>query len=224
LTALAFRALAFAERYGVMIAVVAGDHLWWQSRGPTPGRALKALKAAKGELIDLLVRYRFDSAGGLAGDDLLAALQVGGFAVRRYGVNAALDALGGAVDRVPGTSLLHAFADRQSEYGLALRALGAPDCVEGNAPALREEAAAIGGRADETEEKRSTAMQARELLRHLRNLGFRAYLERGALYLTDTTNWRRDLFRFISPTLVFEVLNAGLDDDSAMLDPREDSM
>ena len=76
MTALALRALAFAERYGVTIAVVAGDRLCWQSRGPTPGRALKALKAAKGELIDLLVRYRLDSAGGLAGDDLLAALQV----------------------------------------------------------------------------------------------------------------------------------------------------
>ena len=102
MTALALRALAFAERYGVTIAVVAGDRLSWQSQGPTPGRALEALKAAKGELIDLLVRYRLDSAGGLAGDDLLATLQVGGFAVRRYGVNAALDdALGGALHRVP---------------------------------------------------------------------------------------------------------------------------
>ena len=89
--------------------------------------------------------------------------------------------------------------------------------------ALREESAAIGGRADETDEKRSAAMQARELLGHLRDLGFRAYLDQGALYLADTTGWRRDLFRFISPTLVFEVLNAGLDDDPALLDPREDS-
>ena len=146
MTALAFRALAFAERYGVTIAVVGGDRLSWQSRGPTPGRALEALKAAKGELIDLLVRYRLDSAGGLAGDDLLAALQVAGFAVRRYGVNAALDdALGSALDRVP-TSLLYAFADKQAEYSLALRALGAPDCLEGNARAVREETAAIGGR------------------------------------------------------------------------------
>ena len=83
LTALALRALAFAERYGVTIAVVAGDRLCWQSRGPTPGRALDALKVAKRELIDLLVHYRLDSAGGLAGDDLLAALQVAAFAVRR---------------------------------------------------------------------------------------------------------------------------------------------
>src|SRR5271169_1019867 len=78
MTALALRALAFAERYGVTIAVVAGDRLCWQSRGPTPGRALDALRAAKGELIDLLVHYRLHSAGGLAGDDLLAALQVAG--------------------------------------------------------------------------------------------------------------------------------------------------
>ena len=82
MTALALRALTFAERYGITIAVVASDRLSWQSQGPTPGWALKALKAAKGELIDLLVRYRLDSAGGLAGDDLLAALRVKGFAAR----------------------------------------------------------------------------------------------------------------------------------------------
>ena len=102
MTALAFRALAFPERYCVTITVVASDCLGWQSRGPTPGRALEALKAAKGELIDLLVRYRLDTAGGLAGDDLLATLRVRGFAVRRYGVNAALDnTLGGALQRAP---------------------------------------------------------------------------------------------------------------------------
>ena len=225
MTALALRALAFAERYGVTIAVVAGDRLSWQSRGPTPGRALEALKAAKGELIDLLVRYRLDSADGLAGDDLLAVLQAAGFAVRRYGVNAALDdALGGALDRVPATSLLYAFADKQAEYGLALRALRAPDCLEGNVhAALPEEAAAIGSRTDETGEKPSAAMKARDLLGYLRDLGFRAYLDQGALYLADKTGWRRNLFRFVSPTLVFEVLNAGLDDDPALLDPREDS-
>ena len=131
MTALALRALAFAERYGITIAVVASDRLSWQSRGPTPGRALEALKAAKGELIDLLVRYRLDSAGGLAGDDLLATLRVKGFAVRRYGVNAALD---GALQRAPTASLLYAFADRQAEYSLALRALGASNCLEGNCP------------------------------------------------------------------------------------------
>jgi hypothetical protein len=134
MTALALRALAFAEQYGITIAVVASDRLSWQSRGPTPGRALEALKAAKGELIDLLVRFRLDAAGGLAGDDLLATLRVKGFAVRRYGVNAALDdALGGALQRAPTASLLYAFADRQAEYS-ALRALGASNCLEGNCP------------------------------------------------------------------------------------------
>jgi hypothetical protein len=62
-------------------------------------------------------------------------------------------------------------------------------------------------------------MRARELLSHLRDLGFRAHLERGELYLADRTGWRRDLFRYISPMLVFEVLNAGLDEDPRLLDP-----
>jgi hypothetical protein len=128
-------ALALAEKYGIALDLVDGDRLHWRSPGPTPEAALEALKAAKGELIDLLVRYRLDSAGGLAGDDLLATLRVRGFAVRRYGVNAALDdALGGALQRAPTASLLYAFADRQAEYSLALRALGASNCLEGNCP------------------------------------------------------------------------------------------
>ena len=48
----------------------------------------------------------------------------------------------------------------------------------------------------------------------------RAFLDRGALYIADTTGWRRDLFRFMSSPLVFEVLNAGLDDDPTLLDPK----
>jgi hypothetical protein len=224
MTALAVRALAFAERYGVTIAMVGGDRLSWRSQGPTPRRALEALKAAKGELIDLLVRYRLGTTGGLAGDNLLATLRLRGFVVRRYGVNAALDdALGGALQRAPTISLLYAFADKQAEYSLALRALGAPDCLEGNAHAPCEELAAIGGTADETDKRQSAAMRARELLGQLRVLGFRAKLDGGALYLADTTGWQRDLSRFIPTTLVFEVLIAGLDDDPALLDPRENS-
>jgi hypothetical protein len=139
------RALGLAEKYGIALDLADGDRLHWRSRGPTPDAALAALKATKGELIDLLVCYRLSSDGGLAGDDLLAALQVAGFVVRRYGVNAALDgALGRALDRVPATPLLYAFADRQAEYGLALRALRAPDCLEGNADGPHEESAAIG--------------------------------------------------------------------------------
>ena len=115
------------------------------------------------------------------------------------------------------------FADKQAEYSLALRAVRAPDDLEGHAHAPGEESAAVGGRADETDKKPSAAVQARDLLGHLRGLGFRAYLDRGALCLADATGWRRDLFRLISPALVFEVLNAGLDDDPALLDPRENS-
>ena len=130
MTALALRALAFAERYGITIAVVASDRLSWQSRGPTPGRALEALKAAKGELIDLLVRYRLDTAGGLAGDDLLVKLRGRGFAVRRYGVIPALDdALGGELHRVHGTPSFRHSGQRgaQAEDSLAIRAHRAPD-------------------------------------------------------------------------------------------------
>ena len=224
MTALAVRALAFAERYGVTIAVVAGDRLSWRSQGPTPGRALEALKAAKGELIDLLVRYHLDTAGSLAGDDLLATLRVKGFAVRRYGVNAALDdALGVALQRAPAISLLYAFADKQAEYSLALRALRAPDCFEGNIHAHHSEQKAVICDGKVEQEKPSAAMRARELLSHLRVLGFRAKLDGGALYLADTTGWQRDLSKFIPTTLVFEVLIAGLDDDPALLDPRENS-
>jgi hypothetical protein len=170
-------------------------------------------------LIDLLVRYRLDSAGGLAGDDLLAALQVAGFAVRRYGFNAALDdALGGALHRVPEAYLLYAFADKQAEYSLALRALRAPDRAEGKVHALRcVQTAAIGVGADETDSRQSAVMRARELLGRLRVLGFRANLDGGGLYIADTTGWRRDLSKFISPALVFEVLNAGIDDDPGLV-------
>ena len=61
------------------------------------------------------------------------------------------------------------------------------------------------------------------MLGHLRVLGVGANLDRGALYFADVTGWRRDLFRLISPTLVFEVLIVGLDDDPALLGPREES-
>jgi hypothetical protein len=224
MTALAFRALAFAERYRVVIAVVGGDRLSWQSQGPTPGRALEALKAAKGELIDLLVRYRLDSAGGLAGDDLLAALQVASFAVRRYGLNAALDdALGGALHRPRGLSSLRL---RRQTSRIQPRAPGAPGArlLQRRSRVPRDESVAIGTRTEEPNGNHSAAPRARELLVQLRALGFRAKLDRGALYLADTSGWQRDLSRFISPALVFEVLNAGLDDDPALLAPTEGSL
>ena len=124
MTALVAEALALAERHHITIALVGGDRLSWESRGPTPGRALKALRAAKAELIDLLVRYQLDSSGALAGDDLLAELRAAGFAVRRYGVLPASTTTRGPLDRVPATPLLYAFANKRAEYSCALRALG----------------------------------------------------------------------------------------------------
>jgi hypothetical protein len=215
-------ARALAEKYGIVLDLVGGDRLHWQSHGPTPDGALASLKATKGELIDLLVRYRLDSEGGLVGDDLLA-LQAKGLAVRRYGANAALDGISGAADRVP-KALLNAFADKQAEYGLALRALRAPDCLERNLDDARcDESAATGSTMDQADEKPPSTVAATALLRHLRRMGFRACLDQGTLYIADTTGRWRDPFRFISPTLVFDVLNVGLDDDPGLLDPRGDS-
>jgi hypothetical protein len=54
-------ALALAEKYGIALDLIDGNRLHSQSGGPTPDAALKA---AKGELIDLLVRFRLD-AGSL---------------------------------------------------------------------------------------------------------------------------------------------------------------
>ena len=216
---LAFEALALAERHNIVIGVVGGDRLSWESRGPTPGRALRALRAAKAELVDLLTRYQLDSTDALAGDGLLAALWALGFVVRRYGASAAIDD-----DRERGfarapASLLHRFADKRAEYSLALRALRAPDRLACH----REPDRADKTGKSETAGTRDTVAEARDLIDKLRGFGFKAYLDQGALYFADVTSWRRDLFRLISPTLVFEVLNAGLDDDPALLDSREDS-
>jgi hypothetical protein len=65
--------------------------------------------------------------------------------------------------------------------------------------------------------------EARDLVDRLRCRGFRATLDRGVLLIGDTTGQWRDPFRFISPALVFDVLNRGLDEDPALLNPREDS-
>jgi hypothetical protein len=47
MTALVAEALALAEQHHITIALVGGDRLSWESRGPAPGRALKALRAAE---------------------------------------------------------------------------------------------------------------------------------------------------------------------------------
>jgi hypothetical protein len=65
-----------------------------------------------------------------------------------------------------------------------------------------------------------TIAKARYLIDRLCGLGFRAHVDHGALLISDTTGQRRDLSRFISPALVFETLNRGLDEDPALVDPR----
>ena len=42
--------------------------------------------------------------------------------------------------------------------------------------------------------------------------------------ISPHAGWRRMVFSFVSPRLVFEVLNAGLDDDLALVDLSEDSL
>ena len=121
----ALQALALAEQHGITIAL-AGDFIRWRSQGPTPHVVLDALKTAKPELLAILRRYSLDANHALAGDDLLISLAKLGFRVRRYGLNAALDDESG-LGRVPPMPLIYAFADKQAEYALALRALRAPD-------------------------------------------------------------------------------------------------
>ena len=66
--------------------------------------------------------------------------------------------------------------------------------------------------------------EAREFVDRLRSRCFRATLDRGVLLIADTSGQWRDPFRFISPALVFEVLNRGLDEDPALLDLMENSL
>ena len=180
ITALVAEALALAERHHITIALVGGDRLNWESRGPTPGRALKALRAAKPELVDLLARYQLDSSGALAGDGLLADLRASGFAVRRYNHLAGIDDDREPVlARVPAPPLLYDFSNKRAEYSCALRALGALDCLAG----LRETDEATK---PETE-RLDAAAKARDLIDRVRDIGFRAYLNRRALLISDAT-------------------------------------
>jgi hypothetical protein len=128
----AAEAIAQAEAACVRICL-AGDFIRYQSHGPPPARVLAALRAAKSDLVALLARYALAESGALVGDDLLADLTKLDFRVRRYRVQAALDDDTGQ-GRVPPILLLHRFAERQIEYGLALRALGAPDALPGISP------------------------------------------------------------------------------------------
>jgi len=125
----AAEALALAEASGVVVTLYR-DRLRIGSRGAAPETVIDALKAAKPEIVALLTRYSLTQSGALQGDDLTAELTQLGFRVRRYGSQAALDDDAGRA-RVPPMPLLYRFADRQAEYGLALRALRAPDALPG---------------------------------------------------------------------------------------------
>jgi hypothetical protein len=116
----AAEAIAQAEAAGVRICL-AGDFIRYQSHGPPPARVLAALRAAKSDLVALLARYALTEGGALIGDDLLADLAKLDFRVRRYGVQAALDDDTGQ-GRVPPMPLVHRFSEKQTDYGLALRA------------------------------------------------------------------------------------------------------
>jgi hypothetical protein len=119
----AVEALALAHAEGVLISLV-GDFIRYRSHGPPPERVLAALRAAKPEIVALLSRFRLEASGALfsEADDLLVRLAELGFRVRRHGDQAALDDDAGQ-GRVPPTPLLYEFADRQREFGAALRAL-----------------------------------------------------------------------------------------------------
>ena len=91
---------------------------------------MDALRAAKPDLVALLACYTLAETGALTGDYLLAELARLGFGVRRYGNQAALDD-DTHEGRVPPTPLLYPFAEKQTDYGLALRALRAPDVLPG---------------------------------------------------------------------------------------------
>jgi hypothetical protein len=213
MSALVLEALALAEQHNITVAVVGDDRLSWESRGPTPGKALKALRAAKGELIGLLVRYQLHADGALTGDDLLTKLRALGLMVRRYGVNAAIDDdRGGALDRAA-PSLLLRFADRQAEYGLALRALRAPDRLAGLETDETDDPKTA------TDERLGAVAKARDLIEKLRGFGFRAWLDRGALYFVDTTGLQRDFIKSCPPSHSFAVINAALGVDPDFVGP-----
>ena len=63
---------------------------------------------------------------------------------------------------------------------------------------------------------------AKATVTRLQALGFRAYLDHGALLIADATGRRRDVSRYLPIKEVFDRLNAGLDEDPGLLDPYSD--
>jgi hypothetical protein len=63
---------------------------------------------------------------------------------------------------------------------------------------------------------------AKATVARLRALGFRAYLDHGALLIADATGRRRDVSQYLPIKKVFDDLNAGFDEDPGLLDPYPD--
>ena len=63
---------------------------------------------------------------------------------------------------------------------------------------------------------------AKATVSRLRALGFRAYLDHGALLIADATGRRRDVSQYLPIKKVFDDLNAGLDEDPGLFDPYPD--
>jgi hypothetical protein len=125
----AVEALRLAHEAGISVSI-AGDFIRWRCRGEPLAAVLAALKTAKPEIVALLSRFSLDASGALIGDALLVRLAKLGFRVRQWGDQAALDDKTGQ-GRVPPMPMLYQFAEKQPEYGLALRALRAPDAPVG---------------------------------------------------------------------------------------------
>jgi hypothetical protein len=145
----AAEALRLAHEAGISVSLV-DDLIRYQSHGPPPAHVLDALKAAKPEIVALIRRFSLDASGALIGGALLDHLAMLGFRVRRYGDQAALDDAVGQ-GRVPPMPLLYRFAEKQTAYGLVLRALRAPDSLPTlgiNKPHVMIDAAALNREAE----------------------------------------------------------------------------
>jgi hypothetical protein len=124
---------------------------------------------------------------------------------------------------VPAMPLMRAFAKKQDEYALALRALRAPDRFD--AEGLRKEASAASAKVDGKPDGKSAVARAKALIAELNAIEYEVRLIDGVLYLADVSQGdglirgRRKL-----PWLqraAFDILNAGLDDDPALIDQWE---
>ena len=215
------RALALAEKYGIALDLVDGDRLHWRSRGPTPDAALEALKAAKGELINLLVRYRLN----------WPAVWPATMCSPRFRSEASPCAVMALMLRSMTRSAARSIASHRRHF-FTPSPTGRLNIASRFGRSERQIASKEMPTALMRNRLRSDGRNRREVIcRHAARelLATRAVLASGP---TSTTA------RSISPTRPAggaicsdssrrrsssRVLNAGLDDDSALLDPREAS-